>query len=218
MVTAYRLVIFDFDGTLADTYPWFVGVMNGVADRYRFRRVAEHEVDTLRGQSARQVIAHLGVASWKLPFIARHIRSLAARDSSQIPLFDGIHAMLLRLKQEGYVLAIASSNSERNIRRTLGPETAALITHYACGAGLFGKATKFRRLAKEAHIPHRQCICIGDEIRDAEAAREAGMAFGAVAWGFTNPDALQAQRPASLFRHLDEIIAGLCIAPGAEAR
>ena len=39
-VVRYKLVIFDFDGTLADSFPWFAGVLNGVADRYGFRRVA----------------------------------------------------------------------------------------------------------------------------------------------------------------------------------
>jgi hypothetical protein len=45
----YRLVIFDMDGTLADSFPWFTSVLNTVADKYRFRRVAPHEVETLRG-------------------------------------------------------------------------------------------------------------------------------------------------------------------------
>ena len=215
---AYRLVIFDFDGTLADTFPWFTSVVNGVAERYRFRQVAAHEVEALRGLSARQIIAHLGVATWKLPFIASHMRRLAKRDGAQIALFEGADAMLRRLKDDGFVLAIASSNSERNIRRTLGPETAALITHFDCGAGLFGKAAKFRRLARKTGIQHVQAICIGDEIRDADAARDAGMAFGAVAWGFTRVEALQAQQPAFLFREMAEIADGLIATGTAKAR
>ena len=71
---AYKLVIFDFDGTLADTFPWFTAVLNDVAARYRFRRVEAHEVDGLRGYSARQLLDHLGIKPWKLPFIARHMR------------------------------------------------------------------------------------------------------------------------------------------------
>ncbi len=40
----YRLVVFDFDGTLADSFPWFARVINDVADRYRFARIAPDEV------------------------------------------------------------------------------------------------------------------------------------------------------------------------------
>jgi phosphoglycolate phosphatase len=203
----YKLIIFDFDGTLADTFPWFAAVLNGVADRYRFRRIQPEEVEALRGQSARELIAHLGVPRWKLPFIARHMRRLAAEDSSEIALFPGIEPMLHQLRRDGFVLAIASSNSEGNIRRALGPELAPLFTHYACGAGLFGKASKFRQLARQARIEHRDSLCIGDEIRDFEAAGDAGMAFGAVAWGFTRAGALAALAPAFMFSDPREIAA-----------
>ena len=67
----YKLALFDFDGTLADSFPWFTTVVNDAADKYGFRRIARHEFDTLRGKSAREMIAHLGVRRWKLPFIAR---------------------------------------------------------------------------------------------------------------------------------------------------
>lgn len=214
-VTPYKLIIFDFDGTLADTFPWFAGVLNGVADRYRFRRITADEVEALRGQSARQLIAHLGVARWKLPFIARHMRRLAASDSEPVALFPGIDAMLRQLRQQGFILAIASSNSEGNIRRALGDEMAAVFRHFACGAGLFGKTTKFRQLARRAGIEHGRCLCIGDEIRDFEAASDAGMAFGAVSWGFTSPAALQALGPAFMFSHPDDIGAQLL---GSEAQ
>lgn len=205
----YKLIIFDFDGTLADTFPWFARVLNGVADRYRFRRITADEVETLRGHSARQFVAHLGVARWKLPFIARHMRRLAASDDEPVAVFRGVDDMLRQLRREGFILAIVSSNTESNIRRALGSEMAAAFTHFACGAGLFGKAVKFRQLAKRAGIEHAQCLCIGDEIRDFEAATDAGMAFGAVSWGFTSAAALQALGPTLMFSHPDDIGAQL---------
>jgi phosphoglycolate phosphatase len=48
-------------------------------------------------------------------------------------------------------------------------------------------------------------ICIGDEIRDIEAARTAGMDSGAVAWGYALPSALQAARPTHLFNSIEEM-------------
>lgn len=213
----YKLIIFDFDGTLADTFPWFASVLNGVAERYRFRRIEPHEVEGLRGHSARQLIDHLGVSRWKLPFIARHMRRLAAGDVDAVSLFPGIDAMLRQLRQHGFVLAIVSSNTESNIRRVLGEDMSASFAYFACGAGLFGKATKFRQLARRAGIDHGQCLCIGDEIRDFEAASDAGMAFGAVGWGFTSARALQALGPAFMFSHPDDIGAQLLGGPATVA-
>lgn len=48
-------------------------------------------------------------------------------------------------------------------------------------------------------------MSFGDEIRDAEAARAAGIAFGAVTWGQHSPEALGAQSPAEIFVTVPEI-------------
>ena len=47
---SYRLAIFDFDGTLADSFPYFVAVFNQVADRHAFNRIHPEELDSLRKQ------------------------------------------------------------------------------------------------------------------------------------------------------------------------
>jgi phosphoglycolate phosphatase len=216
----YRLVILDFDGTLADTFPWFCGVLNDVADRYGFRRVAEHETERLRGLGARAIIAHLGVPRWKLPAIARHMHGLAARDIAQVRLFPGIDAMLAALEAGGVPLAVVSSNTEANFRRALGPRTAGRIGDYACGASLFGKARRLRAVIRRSGVAPGAVLSVGDEIRDAEAAAEAGCGFGAVAWGYTRADALAALGPAHLFTApagIAEAVLGAARSPAAPA-
>jgi phosphoglycolate phosphatase len=178
----YKLVIFDFDGTLADSFPWFVGVVNAVADRYGFKRIDESEIETLRGYGARQLIGHLGLPSWKLPLVARHMRALAGEHADRIRLFEGAARMLRRLADNGLVLAIVTSNSQENVRRVLGPENAALIDHYACGASMFGKAAKLRKVLKASAVAREQALCIGDEIRDHEAARRENLAGATRSW------------------------------------
>ncbi|ACA20139.1 HAD-superfamily hydrolase, subfamily IA, variant 1 [Methylobacterium sp. 4-46] len=195
----YGLVLLDFDGTLADSFPWFCRVLDGVADRYGFRRVAPGEVEDLRRLGARAILHRLEVPAWKLPLIARHMRALAARDAEEIGLFPGIPGLLARLAAAGLRLAVVTANREATVRRVLGPESAARIDAFACGAPLFGKARRFRALVRAGGLPPERVICLGDELRDAEAAAACGLAFGAVAWGYTRPDALAALRPAHLF-------------------
>lgn len=201
----YRLIIFDFDGTLADSFPWFVATINTVADRYGFRRIDEGELDLLRGYSAREMVRRLGIPAWKLPLIARHIRQLKSRDRDAIGIFPGVGTLLRQLADRGVVLAIVSSNSEENVRRVLGPGLAPVIHHYACGASLFGKAASFRKVLRRCGIAPRETLCVGDELRDLEAAREAGIPFGAVTWGYTTADALRAHAPEVLFERVEEI-------------
>lgn len=197
------------DGTLADSFPWFARNLDSVADKFGFRRVSQQEADTLRRMDSARILQWLGVPLWKVPLIARHMRALKRKHLDEIPLFPGVERMLRDLKARGMRLAIVSSDNEANIRRALGPDTAALIDAYGCGASLFGKAAKFRQVLKRTGIAAANSITIGDELRDAEAARAAGIAFGAVAWGYTHADALAAAKPALMFETLDEIPARL---------
>lgn len=194
---SYRLVIFDFDGTLADTFPWFCSVIDDVAVRFRFRRITPDERERLRGLDARAIMRALGVARWKLPMIARHMHKLATRDIEAITLFSGTEVMIRTLDEAGIVLAVVSSNTEANVRRVLGP-SADRFRHYACGASLFGKARRLREVMRDAAV-EGDAIYIGDELRDHEAASAAGCEFGAVSWGYTTSEALAAAEPAFWF-------------------
>lgn len=210
----YSLAIFDLDGTLADSFPWFLRNVNGVADRFGFRRMADDEVDELRHAGSREIIRRLEVPVWKLPLIARHMRRMKAGHIDGIPLFPGVEAMLQGLRDGGLTLALVSSDHEANARRQLG-EAASLFAHFDCGASLFGKAKKFRRVVKRAGLAPAQVISIGDEVRDIEAARAAGIACGAVMWGYAAPNALRAMAPELMFERMEDIAACL-VAAGRE--
>jgi phosphoglycolate phosphatase len=201
----YKLVIFDFDGTLADSFSWFVGVFNDVADRFGLRKFSESELDELRGLGSRELLKRLGVAAWKLPLIARHMHALKARDLDLIRLFPGVEALLRRLRNAEIALAVVSSNSVDNVRRILGPQNAARIDYFACGVPLLGKTRSFREVLKKCGCGPQEALAIGDEIRDLEAARAAGIPFGAVSWGYAKPEALARLGPAEHFPTIEAI-------------
>ena len=200
----YKLAIFDLDGTLADSLPWFLRVVNSIADRHRFRRVTDGEVETLRGKSSREIIRYLEVPMWRLPLIARDLRRLKSQSLHAIPLFAGVEEMLRDLSGLGVALALVSSDSERNARTALGAH-AGLISQFACGASLFGKAARYRTVLQRTGIPAADAICIGDEVRDAEAARQAGIDFGAVSWGYARLGALRQASPVLVFDSVADI-------------
>ena len=201
----YRLAIFDFDGTLADSFPWVMGMMNDVADRFGFRRVADGELEELRLCGAREIMRRLGVRRWKLPMIARYVRARMAEDVEQIPLFPGAGEMLAELSAAGVKLAVVSANGQNTIETVLGPRYVALIDGFACGVSLFGKRNKLIKMARHAEAARAETIVVGDELRDLDAARAAGMAFGAVSWGATRPEAMRTARPDFLFGEVKEI-------------
>ncbi len=202
---SYRLLIFDFDGTLADSFPVFLEHMAQMIEHFGLRPIEPQSLDQLRTRSARELISDFGIPAWKVPLVVRYMRRLMAAHTSRTPLFARVPEMLQRLS-ENITLAVVSSNSEANIRAILGPENSKRIRAYACGASLFGKAAKFRRVLKRTGVPAYETLAIGDEIRDLESAREAGIAFGAVSWGYTHVDAFRNYSPAFVFRHPDEIL------------
>jgi len=201
-------VIFDLDGTLADSFPWFRRHVNDVADRFKFRRVADDDIETLRHAGSREILAHLEVPLWKLPRIARYMRRLKAAQIAEIGLFDGAETMLRALTASGMRLALVSSDSEANARRQLG-DAAVLFSHFDCAASIFGKPAKFRRVLRRTGTSAARTIAIGDEVRDIEAARAAGIACGAVTWGFAAPTALRARQPDLMFEQMDDIARSL---------
>lgn len=203
---SYQLAIFDFDGTLADSFGWFVGVINQIADRFRFNRIDPREMDTLRGYDARRVMRHVRVPMWKMPLVARDMRARMNRDIGSIALFPGVDEMLAELAGRGVTIAVVSSNSEENVRAVLGPRNSDLVRHMACGASVFGKRRKLRKVLRAAGVRPGDALCIGDEIRDLQAAHAEGIPFGAVTWGYTKGDALRALSPEAVFDRVEEIV------------
>ena len=204
----YALAIFDLDGTLADSFPWFLTVVGGVAREYGFRPIAADEIEPLRRAGTREILRRLDVPPWKLPAIARRMRALKRKQLDAISLFPGVPAMLHTLRDGGLTLTLVSSDNEDNARRQLG-ESAALFSHFACGASLFGKAAKFKAIMRRARVTAAQTIAIGDEVRDIEAARAAGIACGAVTWGYAAASALVAMKPELIFEDMNDITARL---------
>ncbi|PCD02518.1 HAD family hydrolase [Sphingomonas spermidinifaciens] len=201
-----RLVIFDFDGTLADSGHWFLGIVDHLAQRYRFRTVEAGEVERLRALPTREVIRHLRIPAWKLPFIARYVRTLFALHTHEVQLFDGVSEMLAALEAAEVRLALVTSNAEINARRILGPENAARFAIWECASSLYGKAPRFRRVLKAAGVSPAEAVAIGDETRDIEAARRCGIRSGAVHWGYAHREALDELAPDYGFDSPDAVI------------
>jgi phosphoglycolate phosphatase len=80
------------------------------------------------------------------------------------------------------------------------------MTYLECDVSLFGKRARFRKILKQSGVRPNEALCIGDEIRDIEAARQEHIPFGAVAWGYTNIEAFRAHSPAEVFAHVDDIV------------
>lgn len=202
----YRLAIFDFDGTLADSFPFFVRVYNEVARQHQFREIEPALLPSYKGYTAREMMRHVGMPAWKLPLVAGHFIGLMREHVTEIELFAGMDTLLSGLTTQGMALAVVSSNSLDNVRAVLGPDNTRLIERFECGMSIFGKAKRLSAVLKFAGIARHEAIYIGDQITDLEAARKAGIDFGAVTWGYGAIESLRKRSPDHEFVCVSDIM------------
>lgn len=201
----YRLAIFDFDGTLADSFPFFVSVFNQLANEHGFSQIDPDSAADYKQYDAREMLKKVGLPKWKLPAVAKRFISLVQQNTDAIRLFEYTEDMLRHLVDNGVTTAIVSSNSEENIRRILGPDIAGLINHFECGMSMFGKAGRIEKVLRKTGVPNHEAIYIGDQVTDIEAARKAKLAFGAVGWGYGAIESLRKHHPEEEFDSMVDI-------------
>ncbi|GAB3378227.1 HAD hydrolase-like protein [Lysobacter fragariae] len=200
----YPLVIFDFDGTLADSFPLFLQVQQELAQRHGFAPAVGERVEALRMMGTRELVRELGVSARRLPIVAADfIRTM--RNAPPVPVFPGIADALTLLHGNGVRLAILTSNSADNVPRVLGDGLMGTIELLDGGAHILGKHRRISRMLARACVSRSQAIYVGDQTGDGEAARRAGVAFGAVGWGYAHPDVLRALGPEEFFATVDEL-------------
>ena len=113
----YRFVIFDFDGVIADSYPFFLEIFSELAKLHNFKNIPEEMIPECRKKSAREMMKIVGLPSWKLPFVAKDFIKYMQRDVNKINPFLGIEDVFETLNRSGIVLSIVSSNSMPNIKK-----------------------------------------------------------------------------------------------------
>jgi len=202
----YQLVIFDFDGTLADSYPWFLSVFQDLAQRYRLPRMGPTDLEKLRSFDVRQILKEYHIPLWKGILIGNHLKKLMTSQIGEIRLVTGMQSVIERLGTAGVKLAVVTSNAEKNVRYVLGPGCLAYIDWIESGVSLFGKERKFQQILRKTGIPAGRTLSIGDEVRDLHSSRAANIPFGAVTWGYTDRQILQAHAPEALFEHPEQIL------------
>ncbi len=202
----YKLIIFDFDGTLADSLPWFIKMMNVVTEKFNLKKIEKEEISELRKLDSLSFLKHLNVPLYKLPRISTFMRNMMTDNIEEIKLISGIEDLLHKLKETGYKLAVVSTNNKTNIIKVLGEELFALNDHFVAGVSLFGKESKLKKVLKLSGIDKKDAIYIGDELRDIHASKKVGLACGAVTWGVNDADALAALEPDEIYYDIDQIL------------
>jgi len=198
-------VIFDFDGTIADSYDQVLDFLLRRAGRDP-ATISADERATLRASSMKALAIMVGIPKWQLVatyFAGKHYFTKQMHHVSPIP---GMDEVLEALHRENYQLFVVSSNSRRNIERFLVERgLSGYFTRTYGNAGWFGKAKTLKKVMKQYKLDPQKTAYVGDEERDVAAAHKAGMPSMAVNWGFSSEAALLAHTPTMLIRSPEEL-------------
>lgn len=158
--------------------------------------------------SPRDVAKRLGVRWHQIPAIVTRARSELSHGMAKVRPFEGIPAALETLGASGVVVGLLTSNNRRNVDLFLEHHPLAL-DFVSTGSGLWSKHRRLAKLLRQHRLAPEESAYIGDEVRDIEAAKTLGMRAVGVAWGYSNPDLLAAQKPHALVTSVAELVATL---------
>ena len=190
-ISRRNLVIFDFDGTLADTKPTIVRTATGVLLEWGIPEdvVATH-VDELIGPPFPEAFSWVfGVSEADALEITRRYRErYFASGPEAWPLFPGVRELLGLLREQGRRVAIASSKAQQAIDRGVSDNDAWPLFDAVVGkrpGEVDTKADAIMRVLADMGCSPDDAVMVGDRFHDVEGALSCGVPCVGVTWGDT---------------------------------
>jgi len=208
-------LVFDLDGTLADTAPDLVGTLNWLMDREGLPHVPLAEARAMVGQGARALIERgfawngAALAQERMgPLVDDFLSHYEERIADESVLFPGAPASLERFAAAGTLLAVCTNKPEPLARLLLGRLGAHDLFAAICGRGTFAMHKPdprmyFLTVEAAGGAPGRS-VMIGDSKTDIDTAKAAGAPVVAVDFGYTDRPVAD-YAPDRVISHFDEL-------------
>lgn len=208
--TPYRLVIWDFDGTLANSLACGLSIYNQMAAKHGFKAIDDPE--SVRCLTTRSFIKQHRIPILKMPRLIKEYLQIQKGEMTGIRLYDDIPEVLVSIRERDVRQGIISSNSRENIHLTLDSNGVTDLFDFVIGyPRLFGKHRAIAKLMRQQRVAPHEVLYIGDEIRDIEAARKVAIDIASVTWGFNNEESLAHHQPNYLFSEPLQLLS--CLSP-----
>ena len=200
------ILIFDFDGTIADTHLYLCQISNLLSKEFQFNAIELTEINLLKEKSAQEIITYLKIPVFKIPAIIAKGKEEFGKGLSKIKPFEGLKDVLLKLKSQKVKIGILSSNSTKNVMQFLQNHEMDIFDFVYTTAMIWSKNTSLKKMMQDQQLSKNNVIYVGDEIRDINAAKKIGVKVAAVSWGYNTSVALEQYSPDYLIRHPEELL------------
>jgi phosphoglycolate phosphatase len=198
---SYDLIVFDWDGTLADSTGRIVDSMQRAGRIIGLPPVTDAQVQNIIGLGLPEAITTLWPAIDEQNMAAMkecYARHFVSDSPVAMGLFAGAETMLARLQEQSILLAVATGKSRRGLDRILDDLT--LRHRFAatrCADETCSKPDPLmlQEILAQLRIPASRALMVGDTTYDLDMANAAGMACVAMSHGAHDEVALSACRP-----------------------
>ena len=205
-----KAILFDFDGTIADTYQAIANITNQLSTEFGYKTLSQEELLLIKNLSSREIVKLSEISIFKLPFLVRRVRLELSKEIAELTPIQNIAEVLSELKQLGYVLGIVTSNDQENAEIFLQKnDLAHLFDYIYSGTAIFGKHRVINQAVKEHGLKKSEVIYVGDETRDIRSARKSHISVVAVSWGFNAGEILREHQPDYLVDHPSELLGAI---------
>jgi phosphoglycolate phosphatase-like HAD superfamily hydrolase len=198
-------LIFDFDGTIADSLELHRQIYNQLAARYHRDHIAQSHIQNLRDLEMKDFLKKMKIPLLQLPSLIQEAQKIANDRPVSQPIL-GITSVIKTLS-ERFTLGIVTSNTQDYCETFL--KQHRLETYFSfvqAERDLFGKDHKLKKLLRDKKLSRQETVYIGDEVRDIEAARKIPLQNIGVAWGFNSTEALKNAQADMIFADPQELL------------
>jgi phosphoglycolate phosphatase len=200
-------ILFDFDGTLAETMMLIHDVFNRLSGVYGYKHMPEEDIEELRHLSMREFIEHQEISLWKVPLIAIHARRMMHDEMDQIHPPAGLVDSLTKIHESGrYLMDILTSNRPKNVFRFLAQHQINWFDQVESTRAILSKKRRVEKYIRTKGLDPESLYYIGDTTVDVESARHAGAKTVAVSWGLNTREALEKVNPDFLLDHPSQLL------------
>ncbi len=207
----YRLLVFDWDGTLMDSEARILACMRGAVTDLQLAVPDDDAIRNIIGLGLKEAVTALYPAAEEAL-----IQGLADRyryhffggDMTPSPLFEGAEAVLEGLLERGYLLAVATGKGRRGLDHALEASGLGSLFHATrCADEAFSKPhpQMLLQLMDELGATPAETLMVGDTEYDMQMARNAGTACLAVSYGVHTVERLLGCGPVGCLQDIREL-------------
>ncbi len=190
-----KTLIFDFDGTLADTLGYSVNYAYEFNRKRKLLSTERTNMEEFRNMGLDKFIKSLNIRKRDLFWFLFNIQRKLKKEIPNIKTFNGLPEVLGELKSKNIKLGVVTSNSKGNVYKFLKISNLDCFDFIFATFNYFGKDRLLRKVVKKYKIYKDDVVYIGDEVRDIEAARSSGVKIASVTWGYNTEAVLTSHNP-----------------------